>query len=869
MGPWDSFGMPIPQNLRPQGWRGGRKPPTGPLAWPLRPVLLIGSILAAGLFFAMTFLPIVATVGNAAQRITDELGCHGGEKPIYLHLPSVAQRSTIYAGDGSLMATLFLENRKVIKLDKVAPVAKQAVLAIEDYQFYKHGGVDLKAIFRAALADLRAGHITQGGSTISQQLVKVVTNERADTLARKMCEAEQANQLESRYSKDTILEMYLNEIYLGHGAYGLEAAAETYFGKHAGALTLPQAAMLAGMIANPSQYDPVLSPDAVIRRRNTVLGRMASIGWIPRDEAEAARAEPLGLVRSVSKPQDRKQPLFVQFVRKLITEDEHGEFDQLGHTRVARQRAMFQGGLSIYTTINPAWQEFTVQAVRKHLPKKTDPQAAVASVEPGTGAVRVLVSGRDFAETQTDLVWQAQHQEGSAFKPFTLVAAFREGVPPGKVYSSQSPAEDLAERCNGWKPFNAEGAGDFGYLNLYEATADSINVVFGRLAADIGPPAIGKAAEDMGIHLSHPVGPADCSVTLGTFETSPLDMATAYATLAAGGTYCPYYGVQKIVGPGPHHKVLYRHDPTKTCNKKAVEPDIAYQVTDMLKGVIAHGTGSARAPLADGRPEAGKTGTTEEYENAWFCGYVPQLATAVWLGFPGNPRSMLGVTDSATGEYFDHMFGGDIPARLWSTVMSRFTAHMDPAEFPAPPPPPTGEVPSVIGRDQEVALQILAEANFTGIVDGSANSLAPIGTVISQSPSGGTTTDLGALVHLTISNGQPPKVGVPGVIGLSQDDAVSTLHDAELQASVNKVDVSDPAKDGVVVDQSPHGGAKVLAGSTVNITVGHYVKPSPPPPSPSPSPSPSTEPSPSPSPEPSPTDSPKPKKSHPGHGVSH
>ncbi len=860
--------MPIPQNLKPQGSGGGRRPPTSPMAWPLRPVLLLGSILAAGLFLAMALLPIVATVGNAAQRITDELGCPEGVKPIYLHLPSVAQRSTILANDGSVMATLFLENRKVVKLDKVAPVAKQAVLAIEDYQFYEHGGVDVKAIFRAGLADIRSGHITQGGSTISQQLVKVISNERADTLSRKVCEAEQANDLEERYGKNTILEMYLNEIYLGHGAYGMEAAAETYFGKHAGALTLPQAAMLAGMIANPSQYDPVSNPEAVTRRRNTVLGRMAAIGWVPRDEAEAAQAEPLGLVRSVSKPQDHKQPLFVQFVRKLITEDAQGEFGNLGNTRVARQRAMFQGGLTIHTTINPAWQEFAVQTVRRHLPKKTDPQAAIATVEPGTGAVRVLVSGRDFAKTQTDLVWQAQHQEGSAFKPYTLVAAFREGVPPGQVYSSESPAEDLKERCNGWEPFNAEGAGDFGYLDLYEATADSINVVFGRLTADIGPEAVAKAATDMGIHLSRPVHSADCSVTLGTFETSPLDMATAYATLAAGGIYCPYYGVQKIQGPGPDHKVLYRHDPDKTCNKKAVEPDIAYQVTDMLKGVIDHGTGAARAPLADGRPEAGKTGTTEDYENAWFCGYVPQLATAVWLGYPGTPRPMLGITDPATEppEYFDHMFGGDIPARMWSVVMSRFTAHMQPEDFPAPPPPPTGDVPDVIGRDQEVAIQILHDASFTGIVDGSANSLAPIGTVISQSPGGGTTTDLGALVHLTISNGQPPKVHVPRVVGMKQDDAVTTLHDAQLQVDVQKVDVSDPAQEGIVVDQNPNGGTKVLADSTVTISVGHYVKPSPTPPPPT-TPPPTTEPppSPSPSPEPSPTDSPKPKKSHPGH----
>ncbi|MFL5797505.1 MAG: transglycosylase domain-containing protein [Actinomycetota bacterium] len=833
--------MAVPQHhrTRPSRPHGPRRWGEATFAAPLRPVLLAGTIMITALALAATLLPPVLAVGKAAQNLTGQLGCQQ-KSDLVLKLPRVAQRSTILASDGSIMARLYLENRKVVRLDKIAPIAKKAVLGIEDYQFYQHGGVDVKAIFRALVANLKAGHVTQGGSTISQQLVKVITNQRADTIGRKVCEAEQAMQLERKYSKDTILEMYLNEIYLGHGAYGMEAAAETYFRAHSWSLTLPQAAMLAGMIANPSQYDPVANPDAVLNRRNTVLGRMAEVHFITPAQAHAAEATPLRLAKSSSQQRQPQQPLFVQFVRHMIEENTDGQFDVLGRTRAARDRAMFQGGLTIDTTFDPAWQQFAVDTIHRHLALKSDPEAAIATVEPGTGAVRVLASGRNFDKSRTDLVWQAQHQEGSAFKPFTLVAAFREGIPAQQVYPSYSPATDLADRCNGWAPVNAEGGGDLGFMDLYKATALSINAVFGRLAADVGPQNIGKAAEDMGIHLSHPVGPEDCSVTLGTFETSPLDMATGYATLAAGGKYCPYYGVEKILGPGPKHKLIYRHDPSKTCHQ-VIRRDIAYQVTDMLKGVLAYGTGAARAPI--GRPAAGKTGTTENFENAWFCGYTPQLASAVWVGYPGKPKPMLGI------EGFSEMFGGDIPALMWHDVMLKFTSRLPPNDFPAPPPPATGQVPSVVGKSQSEALKILAKANFSGTIGSAVYSTLPVGNIASQSPGGGSTVILGSLISLHPSNGQPPTKSVPGVVGLSKAAAAAALHAAGFGVAVNVVDTSDQKQDGIVIAQSPHGGSHQLIGATVTISVGKFVKPPPPsPPSPSPKPSHSPKPKPTHSP---------------------
>ena len=720
---------------RPRTPRGKKRWGEATFAWPLRPLLLIGTVVVTGLAMAATLLAPVLAIGKTAQHVTEAIGCKGGVEDITLRLPKVAQRSTVYASDGiTVLGKLYTENRKVVRLQRVSPIAVKAVLGIEDYQFYEHGGIDPKAILRAMIANLKAGRVKEGGSTISQQLVKVITNERADTVSRKVCEAEEAMLLETKYTKDTILELYLNEIYLGHGAYGLEAAAETYFGSHAAKLTLAQSATLAGMISNPTLYDPVLNPDETISRRNVVLAVMLEHNLITQDEYDKAHGAPLHLSEHADEPKDTKQALFVQFVRKLITEDTDGQFDALGKTSQQRERALFQGGLSIYTTINPAWQAKAVGAIRRHLPLKSDPQAAIATVEPGTGAVRVLASGRDFNKTQTDYVWNSIHQEGSSFKPFTLVAAFRAGIPPGQVYPSYSPADDLADACNGWKPYNAEGGGDLGYKNLYDATAESINAVFGRLAKDVGPQNVAKAAEDMGIELHQPVGPEDCSVTLGTKATSPLDMATAYATLAAQGLYCPYYGVETIVGPGPKHATLYQHDPKKTC-RQTVTKDIANLVTDMLRGVIDHGTGTG-ARLPDSRPEAGKTGTTDDYKNAWFCGYVPQVATAVWIGYGGVPRSMFSVNDPVSGITYDHMFGGYIPANIWKDVMSSYIEGMPVKDFAAPPEPETGQVPSVIGKGQDEALAILAEAHFVGIVDGTVHSTLPVGAIAQMSRAG-------------------------------------------------------------------------------------------------------------------------------------
>ena len=296
-------GGPSNQIQRPQAPRRRRRWGEGTFAWPLRPVLLIGTIMVTGVAMAATLLAPVLAIGKTAQHITEAVGCKGGVEDITLRLPKVAQRSVVYASDGvTALGKLYTENRKVVRLKNVSPMAVNAVLGVEDYQFYEHGGIDPKAILRAMIANLKAGHVKEGGSTISQQLVKVITNERADTVSRKVCEAEEAMLLEQKYTKDTILELYLNEIYLGHGAYGLEAAAETYFGSHAANLTLAQSAMLAGMISNPTLYDPVLNPDETISRRDVVLAVMLEHGLIDQEQYDKAKAQPLKIDSTPTSP---------------------------------------------------------------------------------------------------------------------------------------------------------------------------------------------------------------------------------------------------------------------------------------------------------------------------------------------------------------------------------------------------------------------------------------------------------------------------------------------------------------------------------------------------------------------------------------
>ncbi|MGZ5299597.1 MAG: penicillin-binding transpeptidase domain-containing protein, partial [Actinomycetota bacterium] len=448
------------------------------------------------------------------------------------------------------------------------------------------------------------------------------------------------------------------------------------------------------------------------------------------------------------------------------------------------------------------------------------PDTSIVSVDNATGAIRTMLSGRNYLKDQLNLA-DAGRQSGSAFKPFTLVAAFREGIPPGSVFSTKSPLylpEWSGNDCSCVS--NAEGAGDAGYESLWGATKDSINVVFAQLILEVGPDRVVQAAHDMGIGSELPAVP---SLTLGTADVTPIEMASAYQTLANDGKHCESYAVAKVVDA---EGVLYRHKPA--C-RQVVSPEIAHLVTAMLQGAVSGGTGSAAA--LGTWPVAGKTGTTQDYTNAWFVGFTRQVSTAVWVGFPGTP-------DPLSLYFGGSVFGGTLAAPIWHDYMLKVMAGMPAESFPAPPAPAYGSVPDVLGSKSARAQNVLVGANFTPLVE-VVDSAEPKGVVVTQTPGSGASAELGALVTIEVSSGVPSKVKVPDVIGVSRTDAKTALEAAGFVVEIVDKHVSDPDNVDVVLDQDPIAGTKALQGTTVTITVGSTGEGSPgPSPDPSPSPGP-------------------------------
>jgi membrane peptidoglycan carboxypeptidase len=766
-------------------------------------MLLAVVVGMAGAVVALVLLPVFGTLGIGANAFNDRL--HAAGAGISLRIPHFPERSTIYARDGSVLATLYLdENRDIVRLGHVADVARRAVLAIEDDGFYEHGGINVPSVLRALVANVVAGHVTQGGSTITQQLVKNAVIEDTDqTFSRKFREAALAIRMEHRYTKDQILELYLNDVYFGNGVYGIGTASRYYFGEPASRLGLSQAALLAGLIQAPADYDPVAHPKAALRRRNTVLDRMQALGWITSAQAEVARRRAIGLTADAGQSMQKVQPFFVYYLRNLILNDKGHAFDEFGKTREQRIRTLYQGGLKIYTTLDPSWQRYAQDAVDASPSISLDhgPDVSLVSVDAKTGAIRAMLSGKDYRRDQLDLAWRGRRQVGSAFKPFTLVAAVEQDVPPGRVYSSRSPycssAWTSADHC----VVNAE-SGDLGYIDLWTATQDSVNVVFAQLALDVGPSAIVGAAHAMGITAPLEAVP---SITLGTEEVSTLDMASAYSTLANDGRHCEPFAISRVLLPGG--QALYRH---RMACRQVIEAAVARQVTAMLQRVVCCGTGRAAAL---GRSVAGKTGTAQDYTNVYFAGYTPQVATAVWVGFPEGQIPM----DS----YYGHsVYGGTLAAPIWHAFMARATAGMPAASFPPPPRPELGTIPAATGTSVFDAQHSVERAGFTPIVQ-RIDSIAPVGRVLSQSPAGGTRAPLGGGVRLLVSNGEGKPVIVPSVIGLSRDHAVAAIEDARLFARVRYVDVDKKKHDGRVLTQSPSAGKKVDVGATIVVDVGH------------------------------------------------
>ena len=609
-------------------------------------VLVIAAIGAAGITGA-------ATIGPRCDL--DRL------RPV-----EIGQNSFVYAADGSLLGSIPAEkNRQPVKLNQISKWMRLATIAIEDRRFYQHSGVDLEGIARALAADVKAGKVVEGGSTITQQLVRNLYIGNEVTLERKAIEACLAVRLNGRRSKEWILESYLNTVFYGNRAYGVQAASRTYFSKSARALSLPQAALLAGLTQAPSIYDPFSNEKTAIARRDQVLAAMLDNGDVTRKEYRAA----VGVRRLRLRPGKLytriREPYFFSYVRPLL-------IAQYGANTVR------SGGLRIYTTVDRRFQQAARNAILRTLPYRSDPAAAIVSINPRTGAIRAMAAvtpGR--RGNQFNLASQGRRQAGSTFKTFVLAAAIAEGVDPDSTYYNSSPFvyqpdDPLSEP---WEVSTYDQS-YIGSTSISRATLSSDNTVYAQLTLDLGPEKVAAMAHRLGVRssLKTAEGVHVPSLGLGSAAISPLDMASAYATLAAGGIYSEPMAIRKVVLPdGTEDTDAGWGTPQR---RRVVADWVADEVTEILEDNMDSGTGTG-ADVFLNRPAAGKTGTTDKHTDAWFCGYTPNLSTTVWVGYPQAQIPMENV-------HGIRVAGGTFPATIWNLFTRAALGDSEPAEFPEP-----------------------------------------------------------------------------------------------------------------------------------------------------------------------------------------
>jgi penicillin-binding protein 1A len=787
---------------------------------------------------------------------------------------ALPETTFLYSADGTLITRLHAgEDRVVVGARRIPKVVRDAVVAIEDQRFYDHRGVDLRALLRAAYIDAARGEIVQGGSTITQQLVKNAYVGGEESVTRKIREAYLAWQLEQQLTKEQILTRYLNTVYFGNGAYGIQAASETYFDKSPLDLTLTESALLAGLIAAPVTYDPVTHPSRARWRRNRVLFQMRELGMIDQPTLEAAIASKVVLNLTPEDDDEYLAPYFVDYFKEWFLSN-----PRFGETTQDRYDLLFEGGLQIVTSLDLRMQEAAERAVASVLTEPTDPYAALTAIEPNTGYVRAMVGGRNywnpddrFARVNLATGGSTGRQAGSAFKPFALVAALEHGITRSQPLNGSS-AHILLQSGEYWDPQNAEGGG-YGTISLESATVNSVNVAYANLLSEIGggdpydgAAATVEAAVRMGIRCcprtTEPNGPlaAVPSAVLGVNEVSTLEMASAYGTLAYVGQHVQ--PTPAITITGSDGELIYQAMPRP---EQVVDPAIASEAVDILEGVVSSGTGSG---ANIGRPQFGKTGTAQNASDAWFVGAIPQLATAVWVGFPqGQIPMCCGNVRIST------VYGGTWPASIWRAFMLEATARMpvrefgeapnveyvtlrvdttrgclanpytlpqdvDVLEFPAGTEP-TYEVckepssyqqllvPSVIGLDRDAAVSRLHGAGFSVSVR-IVSADQPEGTVVAQDPPPGSQLIQTGTITISVARAGPPDrdlATVPNVVGEPQGAATSALTKAGFTVVISYAPECDPDDEacdyrpGVVWDQSPRGGAEAEPSSTVRLTV--------------------------------------------------
>lgn len=752
---------------------------------------LLGAFLALsmvmGLLGAGLLIPPVGLAGLSAKQAVGTFDA----LPAEFTASPMARQSQILANDGSVIASLYEENRVVVPLAQIAPVMQNAQIAIEDARYYEHGGVDPRGIMRALVQTAQGN--TQGASTITQQYVRqtlydtalksdnkaaaqAVINQRGVAGAvRKLQEMKYAVALEQKLSKQQILEGYLNLVYYGAQAYGVEAASQRYFGVRTAKLSLPQAAMIAGMAQRPGSTDPFNHPDLALARRNEVLQAMYKNHFISQRALNTALKAKIVLnpvLPKASCPASR-DPYFCDYVTKWLL-DQPG----LGATVEARRKLLYRGGLKIQTTFDPKLNQQIKDELTARVPINNSRKvgAAAAVVEPGTGRVVALAQNTQYTigkpegwgDTTINYTVDSKYGSGGGFqigstaKMFAVVTALKEGYSAyssfyapaaGTRYSASAMKGTACGMTASYGPGNAE-SNEHGQMTLQHATALSVNTAFLQLATMVGLCNTKTTMAEMGMHQANgePYGSGPAGVILGADNASPLTLAASYATLAAGGTYCTPVPVTAIASyTGQKYSVA-----TGNC-KQVIDPKVAYDTTKILQTVLEPGgTGSALG-LSDGRPAAGKTGTADESKQTWFAGYTPQRAAAVWVGTPIAQRSLNGVT--LGGRSYGSVFGATIAGPLWEDAMNlaskglpaeRFRLKSDGAAQNA-----DVTVPDVTGRSRNSATNRLETAGFTvQVADTKVNSdSVQYNRVARTEPAAGQGAAKGDTVTLYLSRG--------------------------------------------------------------------------------------------------------------------
>lgn len=810
---------------------------------------LVGAVVA-GVVVGLMLMPFAGAAGVVTRDVITDFE----SLPDSLSTPPLPERSVILAADGSLLATLYYQNRVEVPLDSIAPIMRQAIVAIEDARFLEHNGVDARGVVRAVARNTTAGGIEQGSSTLTMQYIKnVLVNQatsaeeleaaRGDSFTRKIREARLALALEKRFSKGEILARYLNIAYFGSGAYGVEAAARRYFSKPAAELNLTESATLAGIVKAPTAYDPLRNPENATDRRNVILNRMAQLGYISRDQAKRASDVPMEEVLNPTRTSNgctsSYAPFFCDYVLQTILTSE-----AFGETPEEREAFLRRGGYTIRTTLDPNVQQAATDTVNEYIPIDDDSRkaAAITMIEPGTGNIIAMTQNRLWGtsgvgnttynyNTDRSMGGTIGMQAGSTFKIFTLAAGLEAGISPYEPISSPSPATfEGFVNCETGVPFppvTVRNSTRGGTLTMAQATAFSTNTYFMAVEERTGLCRPAEIAESMGVYTgSGEELPRVPSLTLGTAEVTPLAMANAYATFAAHGEYCAPRSILEVRDRDQRRMPV----PPEDCTQ-VVDRPVADSVTELLTGVVdgpISGRTGSRMSLGD-QPAAGKTGTTNDSAAVWFAGYTPHIAAAVWVGDPrgGFAHPLKDIT--INGEYYNQVYGGTLPGPIWKASMEAALADKPIEQFVLNTDLPTtvfnvNKIPDLAGiTDSDEILRKLAGSSLELGDLSEVDSPQPAGAVVSQNPAPGGTAIPGTAVDIVVSSGF---YTVPETRGAPVQDAITIMQRAGYEVDV--VPVSDPASPpDTVIAQSIPVGTIMPVGTVISLTVNAATAPAP------------------------------------------